>query len=240
MSAALASPTATRWTRREGQALGLLLLLQLAGLIVPFILILPVTESGYLLTTGSSQGQVRFGLLLLLGNGVLTIAISGIVFRRVKGITPVLAGWLLALAAAMLFVQAVDNILVLGMLAAGDGYAAATGSVRAALEAQGAVLAGVRRAAHYTTLLAVGSWMFVFYTAVWRVRLVPRAFAALGLIAALSHLTGISLPVLLGAAPVAPMAMVLAASHITLAGRLLISGVSAGRERGQPPASPTP
>lgn len=214
--------TGTGSPRADGRTLGALLLLQLAGLIVPFILIMPVTEPGYLLTVVPVEGRVRLGLLLLIGNGALTVAISGILFRQVRPITPVLGGWLLILGVAMLLLQAVDTILALGMLTAADGYSAATERLRTTMEAPGTLLAGVRHAAHYVTLLAIGSWMLVFYATLWRARLVPRALAALGVIAALSHLSGISLPVLLGAAPVAPMAMVLAVSHLALAGRLLV------------------
>lgn len=208
-------------THRDERLLGVLLLLQLAGLIVPFIMLGPVASPGFLATAATNAGQIRFGLLLLLTNGALTVGISSMLRRRTHTAGPSLGRWLLVLGAAMLVLQAVDNMHVLGMLATSEAHATASQTVRAVLETQSGVLAATRQAAHYTTLLAIGSWMLVFYAACWRARVAPWPFAVLGLLAATVHVAGVSMPVLLGASASAPMAMGLAASHVALAGWLI-------------------
>ncbi|MHB0962367.1 MAG: DUF4386 family protein [Gemmatimonadaceae bacterium] len=86
-----------------------------------------------------------------------------------------------------------------------------------------------RRTAHYTVLLVVGAWMLSFYGALWRSRLVPRAIAALGVLAAALHLVGVSLPVLLGYPSLMQAAPGLAVSHGVLIIWLLAKGIAAPR-----------
>ena len=88
-----------------------------------------------------------------------------------------------------------------------------------------------RLAAYYSVLLTIGAWMLVFYGALWRARLVPSVFPALGVLAAATHLTGVSLPVFIGHRSVMLVAPVLAVSN----GALILWLIARGfKER--PPA----
>ena len=88
-----------------------------------------------------------------------------------------------------------------------------------------------RRAAHYSVLLTIDAWMLVFYGALWRARLVPWVLAALGVLAAAIHLTGVSLPVFIGHKSVMLVTPVLAVSH----GALILWLIARGFKE-QPPA----
>lgn len=210
---------------RDGRRLGALLLIQLAGLIVPFVMIMPAASGDYLTMAADRAGQIRLGLVLLLANAGVTIGVSTWLHGSKVSVGPAAGRWLLMLGGAMLVLQAVDNVHLLGMVAASESYAIANLKGRTTIEIYSAHLATTRHAAHYTTLLIIGSWMLVFYASCWRARLVPRPFALLGLAAATLHLGGVSLPVALGSMPMAEMAMGLAVSHLALAGRLLLRGI---------------
>jgi hypothetical protein len=73
-------------------------------------------------------------------------------------------------------------------------------------------------------LLTIGAWMLLFYGALWRARLVPRAIAALGVLAATLHVATVSLPVFIGYRSVMLFAPGLAVSHGALILWLLARG----------------
>lgn len=213
----------TTWKSHTDRLVGLLLLVQLAGMIVPFIMMGAVATPGYLGLAAGKAPQIRLALLLLLTNGVLTTIIAIALYPRLRTASPNLAVWLVILGAGMVALQAVDNVQVMGMLALSQAYVADTLS-RPLLEVLGAWAAATRQTSHYLLLLTVGAWMLLFYAACWRTRVVPRLLSGFGMAAAMLHLTGVSLPVLLGFGSIPPMATALALSHPALAGRLLAHG----------------
>lgn len=210
---------------RTGRRLGSLLLLQLAGLIVPFVLLTPVATSVYLETGASGTGQIRIGLLLLLANGALTTSIALLLYPRVVGSSPALARWLVLLGGSMLVLQAVDNAHVMEMLALSEAYGAPGRPDGGALfEILGPAAAAARRGTHYAVLLAIEAWMLVFYAVCWRTRAVPWGVAAFGVLAAALHVAGATMPVFLATPALVPLTMVLAASHVTIAAWLITRG----------------
>ena len=215
---------------RQGRILGLLLLVQLTGLIVPFVMLKALyAPPGFLESAAHGVAQIRWALLLLLANGAVTTGISIFVHPPLRPSGRVLAYALIVLGAAMLVMQAVDNTHVRAMLALSQRNIESAEASRASLETLGALAASARRTAHYTVLLMVGGWMLSFYSALWRARLVPRAIAALGVLAAALHLGGVSLPVLLGYPSLMQVAPGLAVSHGVLIIWLLARGIAAPR-----------
>lgn len=213
---------------RQGRILGLLLFVQLAGLIVPFVMLRALyAPPGFLESAAHSATQVRWSLLLLLANGALTVAISLFAHPALRPSGRVLADALIVLGAAWFILQAVDNTHVRAMLALSQRSLESPGASRETLEALGALAASTRRTAHYTVLLMVGTWMLAFYSAIWRARLVPSAVAALGVLAAALHVAGVSLPVLLGYPGQLMVAPGLAVSHGVLIVWLLAKGFAA-------------
>ena len=220
--------------RRAGQVLGLLLLVQLAGLIVPFVMLAPVAVPGYLTSAAGSAGQIRVALLLLLANGVLTTTIAVTLYPRFRTTSPRLALWLVVLGGGMIALQAVDNMQVMGMLSLSQAYGAAGQGASSVFDTLGPSAAATRRAAHYSLLLVIGAWMLVFSVAWWRSRMVPWMLPAFGVLAAAFHITGVTLPVFLGVRNVPTMGMVLALSHTGLALWLIVRGFGARRIGGPP------
>lgn len=219
-----------RSSSRQGRILGLLLLVQLAGLIIPFVMLKVLyAPPGFLESAAQSDPQVRWALMLLLANGALAtgISIHASPFLQASGAG--LARWLVVTGVAWLILQAMDNTQVLAMLSLSERYAAAAGAQRELFDAVGALASSTRRTAHYTVLLAIGTWMMLFYSALWRARLVPRAIVALGVLAAALHLGGVSLPALLGLPRMMQVAPGLAVSHGALIVWLLATGFAAPR-----------
>jgi len=211
--------------KRLGRMTGLLLIAQLAGLIVPFVMLKALyAPPDFLRSAAQGADVIHCSLLLLVANGAVTTGIAIYLHPVLRSSGRGLASWLIVLGALMLALQAVDNSHVQGMVALSQQYAAAAGTAREALEQFAPVVAAARRNAHYTVLLTIGAWMLVFYAALWRARLVPWGFAAFGVLAAALHLAGVSLPVLAGAHSVMVLAPVLAASHGALILWLLARG----------------
>ena len=59
-----------------GQLVGWLLFVQLVGLTLPFILLLPIVPADFLDTAARLAPQIRVAVLLLFANGLLTIGIA--------------------------------------------------------------------------------------------------------------------------------------------------------------------
>jgi hypothetical protein len=214
-----------RSPKTTGRIIGMLLFLQLAGLIVPFVLLLPLAtgSQNYLPDAVGSAFQIKLAVFLLFANCALTIGISIAAFRVFCHYSEAMALWLLAASVIMFVLQAVDNIHVLSMLSLSQQYAQ-TGGPDELFQTLAAVVGSSRRWAHFTELLLIDCWIFSFYSVLYRFVLVPRVLAAFGLITVMLHFTGIPLRGFLGYNLVTPMGVPMALSHITLALWLVAKG----------------
>lgn len=154
--------------RTNGRIIGALLLVQLAGLIVPFVLLIPITARPPENITGAAvmSFQLKLAVFLLFANCCLTIGISVLVSRvlRQYGKTlPLLVG---ATSVIMFSMQAVDNIQIMAMMSVGQ-YFADAGSSDEVLRAAAAVVGSIRRWAHFMAIVAIDGWMFVFYVCLY-------------------------------------------------------------------------
>jgi len=212
----------------QGRTLSLLLLAQLAGLIVPFIMLGAMcAEPGFLHSAAPAASRVQLSLFLLLANGALAAGIALYAFPALRISGEGMACWLVVCGVAWLMLQAVDNTRVMEMVTLSRRFADASGASRDAIEALAPVTTAGRRITHYTTLLAIGSWLLLFYASLWRAQLVPRWIAAVGVVVAALHIGGVSLPVLIGY-PATPMvAPGPALSHTLVIVWLLVRGIPA-------------
>ena len=214
-----------RPAKSTGRLIGVLLFIQLAGLIVPFVLLHPLTTGpqNYLANTAGASFQIKMAVFLLFANCALTIGITIAAFRVFRQYSEAMALWLLAVSVIMFLLQAVDNVHMLSMLSLSQQYAQAGGPDEL-FQTLAAVVGSTRRWAHFTELFVIDCWIFLLYSVLYRFRLVPRALAAFGLITVLLHFTGIPLQGFLGYSLVTLMGVPMALSHITLAIWLLTKG----------------
>ncbi len=210
---------------RTGRIIGVLLFVQLAGLIVPFVLLLPLTTGPqhHLADSAASAFQIKTAVLLLFANCALTIGISIAAFRVFCQYSEALALWLVAAGVIMFLLQAVDNVHVLSMLSLSQQYAQVSASDEL-FRTLAVVVGSTRRWAHYTELLAIDCWIFLLYIILFRFTLVPRAVAVFGLVTVTLHFTGIPVRGFLGYGPVTLMGVPMAFSHLTLATWLVAKG----------------
>lgn len=222
-----------RTAKSTGRIIGILLLLQLAaGLTVPFILLLPIVAGSpsFLTSAAEHSFQIRSAVLISFMGGALTISL-GItalpIFRRYSNAT---ALWFLAVCVVSCTLDAVHSATVMSMLSLSRQYASGAGAADTGVyNALGAVVASTRRWAHFTQLVAIGGWIFIFYSSLLRFRLIPRVLAALGLIGIVLQFTGVTLMMLLSYSPIGGMAIPLLPIQITVAVWLMVKGFNERR-----------
>ncbi len=204
--------------KRVGRIIGMLLFVQLAGLIVPFVLLHPLTTGprDFLANAAGSSFQIKVAVFLLFANCALTIGIAIAALPFFRQYSEAMALWLVAVSVIMFSLQAVDNAHVLSMLSLSQQYIQAGGPDEL-FQTLAAVVGSTRRWVHFTELLVIDSWIFLLYSVLYRFAVVPRALAAFGLITVTLHFTGIPLPGFLGYSIVTLMGVPMALSHIALA-----------------------
>ena len=207
-----------------GQLVGMLLLVQLVGLTLPFILLLPIVPADFLDTAARVAPQIRVAVLLLFANGALTIGIAIAAFPVLREHSYPMALWFLAVSVIWFSMQAVDNAHILSLLSLSQRYAEVGASNAELFGAVGALARSSRRWAHYTELLVIETWFLVFYGLLFRLSLVPRLLAGFGLIMVMVHAAGITMPMFIGYRSLPTLGVSLALSHLTLGGWLVAKG----------------
>jgi hypothetical protein len=207
-----------------GRLIGIMLFVQLVGLSLPFILLMPATTSGFLENAAAIAFQVKVAVFLLFANAALTIGIAVAAFPLFREHSYSMGLWLLAFSVMWFSLQAVDNAHILSMLSLSQQFAGTSASKAELFQAVGAVARSTRRWVHYTELLVIDIWFFLFYSLLFRFGLVPRALAGFGVLAVLLHTAGITLPMFLGYSSVMPLGFSLALSHLAMGTWLLAKG----------------
>ena len=95
--------------KSTGRLIGVLLVVQLAGLIVPFVLLHPLTTGprDFLANAAQSSFQIKLAVFLLFANCALTIGIAIAAWPVFRQYSEAMALWLVAASVIMFTVQAV-------------------------------------------------------------------------------------------------------------------------------------
>ena len=218
-----------RPAKSVGRIIGMLLFVQLVGLILPFILLLPMTTAGFLENAAGVAFQIRVAVLLLFANSALTIGIAIAAFPVLREYGYRMALWLLVVSVIWFSMQAVDNTHILSMLSLSQRYAEGGASNAELFGALAASARSSRVWAHYTELLVVETWFFVFYGVLFRLSLVPRPLAGFGLLMVIVHAAAITLPMFIGYSSVPPLGVSLGLSHLALGSWLVAKGFDEAR-----------
>lgn len=182
--------------RPTGRIIGILLLAHFAtGLFTPYVILRPLNDP--LTFAGNDPTHaalVRLAIMLLFVGGAVPIAIAVTARPIFRGYIPALTLWLFALAVANFALQCIENAAWMSMFSLSQAYGRATPGE---LGFYNLIAASVRwnwKWVHYTHLLVMVSWIFIFFVALWRSASVPRVFPAFGMLTALMQITGITLP----------------------------------------------
>jgi hypothetical protein len=211
--------------KNVGRLIGVLLVIQLAGLIVPFVLLHPLTRGSrdYLANAAGASLQIKVAVFLLFANCALTIGIAIASWRVVREYSEAMALWLVAASVIMFSLQAVDNAHILSMLSLSQQYLQAGGPDEL-FQTLAAAVGSTRRWVHFAELLVIDCWIFLLYRVLYRFALAPRALAIFGLLTVILHFTGIPLRGFMGYSLVTPMGVPMAFSHLSVALWLIIKG----------------
>lgn len=180
-----------------GRAVGLLLLVQLAtGLILPYVLLLPLTApaGAFLDSAAGMAGIVRLSVLMLFVGGAASLGVALVSWpaagERQRGL-----GLLLVTLAGINFtLQLIENAHWLSLLSISQAYASAGPDASAMFQGLAISAHSSFRWAHYSHILIVAAWLFTLYLLLYRGAMVPRPIAAFGMGAALLHFIGVTLP----------------------------------------------
>jgi hypothetical protein len=183
---------------RVGRIVGLMLLLQLAGLIVPFVMLRPLMSADYFTNAADYSFQIKAAVLLFFVNGALTIGIAIKAWPIFRAYSEAMALWLIVLSVIMFVLQAIDNVHIMSMLSFSQQYVEAGAAASELNTALAVVVRTTRRWAHYPELFAIDSWLMLFGSILFRFALVPRLLAAFGLVTVLLHFIAVPLSGFLG------------------------------------------
>lgn len=222
---------------RLGRIIGMLLLVQLVtGLIVPYVLLSPLTlaPASFLDTAAGMSIQLRLNVLLLFVGGAVSVGIAVVAWPAVREHSGRLGLWLLALAVGNFTLQIVENAHWLTMLSVSQAYTEASSADAALFQPLGIAIRSAWKWAHYSHILVVVGWLFTLYCLFFRCAMVPRALAAVGMVACVLQFTGITLPAFGGYRMPSPefFGMPLGLINLALAVWLMAKGFR------DPPATP--
>jgi hypothetical protein len=213
-----------RSAQNVGRIVGVMLFMQLAALMLGFILVLPITTSTFLEGAAGVSAQIRAAVLCLFAGGAITIGIAIVGFPVFREHADRMALWLVAFSIIWFAMQAVDNIHILSMLSLSQQYTQGGASNAELFGALATAVRSTRRWAHYTELLVMDSWFLVFYGLLFRSWLVPRALAGFALVMVLVHAAAIPLPMFIGHSSVLVLAYSLPLAYLAVGTRLVVKG----------------
>ncbi|HWT01736.1 MAG TPA: DUF4386 domain-containing protein [Pyrinomonadaceae bacterium] len=210
-----------------GRSVGVLLLLQLAaGLTVPFILLRPLTAGspGFLTAAAENSFQIRSAVFIAFAGAALTVSLGITALPAFRRHSNAAALAFLVACAVSLTLDVVHIASVMSMLSLSEQYVSGGGADAGLYGVVGAAVASARRWAHYTQLVAIGAWVFLFYSSLFRFNLIPRPLAALGVVGIILQFIGVTLLMFLGYSTVGAMAMPLLPIQIAVGVWLLVKG----------------
>lgn len=183
--------------KNVGRVVGLLVLLQsLGGAVMNFALMRPVIAApGFLVNAAEHPMQVSLAVMLGLVLGALSVGIAITAWPVFRQHSRAMALWFLALTIVGFSLAAFEAVANLSMLSLSQAHAKAAPADAAMFQGLKGVVGSVRNGAHYIGLICAGAMVFVLYGVLYRFALVPRALAALGLIAVLLQLVAVTMPV---------------------------------------------
>src|SRR5438067_741074 len=109
-------------SRRAARTIGILLVVQMAGFIAPFIMLHPLLPSRFLLQAAGAADQIKLATFLLLANCGITIAISIAAWPAFQRYSSAMALLIVGASVIMFSLQAVDNAQIMSMVSLSQEY----------------------------------------------------------------------------------------------------------------------
>jgi hypothetical protein len=211
--------------QRAGRIVGLLFIAEMVGsFLVNFRLEAPLFgDPGFLINAAPNALQIGLSALVGIAISALSMAVAISLFPILRPRSEALALWLIALSSAVLAVAVVEHASVMSMVSLSKSYAAAAPDARDQFQMLRVVVSSARNWVHFIARALDGVVLFVIYLALFRLRLVPRPLAALGLTAAVLQVTGVTMP-LFGREVVFPLLAPMGLAQMALSAWLIVKG----------------
>lgn len=181
---------------KTGRIIGVLLLIQVVfGILDNFVFTAPLFgKPGFLINAAPHADQIAMSALLGIVMGVLSLAIASLLYPLFKTYSQPLALFYFGLVTVGVALTVVENTKIMSMLSLSQAYIAAGTTQDALYQGLRVVVKDARNWTHYLSLLVSGVTIFTFYLTTMRFNLIPRVLSAFGLVAAVSQLTAIAMP----------------------------------------------
>jgi hypothetical protein len=211
--------------RRAGRIVGILFIAQMVGgFLVNFQFEAPLFgDPGFLVNAAPHALQVGVSALVGIVISSLSIAVAITLVPILRDRSEAMALWLVALGAAVLAVAVVEHASVMSMVSLSQAYSAAAPAARDQFQALRVVVSSARNWVHFLARALDGATLFGIYLALLRFRLVPRALAAIGLLATVLQVTGVTMP-LFGHDVMFPLLAPLGLAQLAVSAWLLARG----------------
>ena len=223
--------------KHTGRIAGALLLLQLvAGLMLPFILVrsLILGSPSFLTSAADNSFQIRLSVFIAFLGGALTVSLGITMFQVLRQYSNAMALGFLAVCIISCTLDFVHSSTVMSMLSLSQEFVRNGVSEPGLYQVVGTMVASARRWAHVAQLVAIGGWIFVFYSSLLRFALIPRVLAAVGLIGIVLQFTGVTLMMLIGYPSIGEMAMPMLPIQIIVGLWLIFKGFNRTAEHQMP------
>ena len=187
-------------SKQGGRLLGMLLLVHFAlGLMVPYIMLHPVSRAGatFIESAAAVDGTMRLAMLMLFVGSACALAIA-IRLWDLVGEQRWLALLVLALGVISFTLQLLEIAHWLSLLSISHAYASADPAGAAMLQAMAPAAYAIFRWVHYSHIFLAVLWLFSLYLAFHRTAAVPKLLSAAAMLGVPLHLVGIVLPVFAG------------------------------------------
>src|SRR4051812_44339648 len=103
-------------SKQRARIIGILLIIQMTGLIVPFVMLHPIVPSIFLAQAAGASGQIKVATFLLLANCALTLGISVAAWPVFRRCSSALALLIVGASVIMFCLQATDNAQIMSMV----------------------------------------------------------------------------------------------------------------------------
>jgi hypothetical protein len=181
---------------RIGRIVGVLLLVQvLFGILGNFVFTAPLFgEPGFLINAAPHADRIALSVLSGISMGLVSLVVASLLYPMFKPYSPSMALFYFALVCAGFALTVAENISVMSMLSLSKSYAEFGVAQEPLYQGLRVVVKETRNWTHYISLIVSGVTLFTFYLITLRFKLIPLALAGFGILASLSLLVSVSMP----------------------------------------------
>ena len=216
-------------TLNPGRLIGVLILSQIVlAIFANFVLVGPAFAApGYLVNAAPNGLRLSLAAVLNVVSGGMSVAIAVTLWPLLREQASARALWLLVLGTTGLVLCTVESATLMSMLSLSQAHAKQATPDAALFDGLRGVVSAARNWAHYLNLMLGSAMLLLFYTTLFKLRLVPRVLAAFALGAVSLQFVAVTMP-LFGPKVIFAMLMPLGVTHLATALWLCAKGFDTG------------